>query len=596
MNKHTFHIPVLGIGYSIATPLTAAPLGINSVVSLVDDILLEKLRKHYSEKNGLSYQAITEKHDDYRAERITAYLDLLHDLVHKKLNDWKINADKKLDDLKNYFGLLPDGSNVKKEFFLMLKNQLDFDAFKTWLDKNLKPGNIDVNIMTKVDTANYKNGIQLPVEYNDAHAAMRGFAKSKLKSTLVLSAGMNPRLYGYLNKFKEFIPNELGEIKKAIALKVSDYRSALIQGKFLAKKGIWVSEFRIESGLNCGGHAFATDGNLMGPILADFRDKRHELLSTMKEALFTALSGKIKEYPKLKITAQGGVGTAEEHEFLLNYYQLDSIGWGSPFLLVPEAVNIDGFTLKKLAAAEEKDLYLSGISPLGVPFNSMRGNSKDIEKFSLAAKGRPGSSCPKKFIEFNKEFTDKPICTASRQYQHLKLNELKDKYGEVPQKMYQKVIEKACLCLGLTSAVDKTIGFETRKKEDGVSVCPGPNIAYFDREMSFREMIDHIYGRINVINRSDRPNLFMKELGLYIDYLKNKIEESAEEFSEKNEKYFDGFISNLKTGIKYYEALFAEVKAYFENGNDRINNQLNKFNDELNKIADKIRTNEFAAG
>ena len=44
---------------------------------------------------------------------------------------------------------------------------------------------------------------------------------------------------------------------------MSDFRSALIQGKFLAKKGLEVAEFRIESGLNCGGHAFATDGHLM---------------------------------------------------------------------------------------------------------------------------------------------------------------------------------------------------------------------------------------------------------------------------------------------------------------------------------------------
>ena len=58
---------------------------------------------------------------------------------------------------------------------------------------------------------------------------------------------------------------------KKIILKVSDYRSAIIQGKFFAKKGLWVSEYRIESGLNCGGHAFPTQGYLMGPILEEFK-------------------------------------------------------------------------------------------------------------------------------------------------------------------------------------------------------------------------------------------------------------------------------------------------------------------------------------
>lgn len=128
--------------------------------------------------------------------------------------------------------------------------------------------------MTKLDKDNFYEGDQLPVEYNDAHAALRGFAMSNLESSMVLSAGMNPRLYGYLEQFNDFYPDEKGYIKKKIVLKVSDYRSALIQGKFLAKKGIWISEFRIESGLNCGGHAFATDGFLMGPILEELKDKR----------------------------------------------------------------------------------------------------------------------------------------------------------------------------------------------------------------------------------------------------------------------------------------------------------------------------------
>ena len=49
--------------------------------------------------------------------------------------------------------------------------------------------------------------------------------------------------------------------------------------------------------------------------------------------------------------------------------------------------------------------------------------------------------------------------------------------------------------------------------------------SYFSKKMSLKEMVDHIYGRVNVITRKDRPNMFIKELNLYIDYLKNKIEE-----------------------------------------------------------------------
>src|SRR5690606_35514426 len=100
-------------------------------------------------------------------------------------------------------------------------------------------------------------------------------------------------------------------------------RSALIQGKFLAKKGIWVSEFRIESGLNCGGHAFATEGLLLGPILEEFKAKRNELLEELFLLCNQGLQAKGKptfnEKPPMKITAQGGLGTYEENRFLLSY-------------------------------------------------------------------------------------------------------------------------------------------------------------------------------------------------------------------------------------------------------------------------------------
>src|SRR5690606_35316002 len=285
------------------------------------------------------------------------------------------------------------------------RNPGNAGLLRKFLDKNLDMGKIEVNIMTKLDRENHVNKAKLPPEFNDAHAALRGFANSDLASSLILSAGMNPRLYGYMEEFEDFYPDGQGRLKKKIVLKVSDYRSALIQGKFLAKKGLWVSEYRIESGLNCGGHAFATEGHLMGPILAQFRDHREALVGEVHALWAQAMSQKDRPVPQdplpLKITAQGGVGTAEEHHFLLGHYQLDSVGWGTPFLLVPEATTVDKVTLEQLAKAREEDLYLSDISPLGVPFISLRGNTKDLEKMANIQKNRPGSSCPKKYVALN---------------------------------------------------------------------------------------------------------------------------------------------------------------------------------------------------
>src|SRR5690606_37285428 len=331
-------------------------------------------------------------------------------------------------EIRDYLNLLPDSSTLKREFEKRVAHDLDINEIKKWLRENLTMGSIDVNIMTKVDKDNFIKNEKLPIEYNDAHAALRGYAQSKLSSSVILSAGMNPRLYSYLENFEDFFPDGNGNIKKKIVLKVSDYRSALIQGKFLAKKGIWVSEYRIESGLNCGGHAFATDGYLMGPIMKEFKDNKQAYLKEIHDILIPALIGKNKAVPKqylpLKITAQGGVGTAEEHQFLQDHYEIESVGWGTPFLLVPEATTVDRATMDKLMAAKEEDLYLSDVSPLGVPFHNLRNNTKDQEKQKLIDKNRPGSSCPKKFVALNKEYTEKGLCTASRQYQHIKIKEL----------------------------------------------------------------------------------------------------------------------------------------------------------------------------
>src|SRR5690606_15739944 len=238
----------------------------------------------------------------------------------------------------------------------------------------IRAGAIDVNIMTKVDKANYApDGNLLPPEYSDALAALRGFALSNLRSAVILSAGLNPRLYSYFEQFGDFYPDANGVLAKRIILKVSDYRSALIQGKLLAKKGLWVSEFRIESGLNCGGHAFISDGILLGPIMETFKSQRQALYTELKGLCDAALAAKQRPGftadPLQRITVQGGIGTAGEDRFLLDYYQLDGTGWGSPFLLVPEATNVDEDTLGKLAKARADDFYLSDGSPLGVPFH-----------------------------------------------------------------------------------------------------------------------------------------------------------------------------------------------------------------------------------
>jgi len=580
MKAHSFHIPVLGIGYTLDTPLKVSHFGIDSVISLVDDILIEKLRKMYCEKFEIPYQEISEKIEDFRAKRITSYLNLINSLAEKKFEELKAATIEKGNELKEFYQMLPDSSAIKEDFKNAAAKYFNFNDIKAWINENMSRGSIDVNIMTKIDKDNYLQGKKLPVEFNDAHAALRGFAQSDLSSSMVLSAGMNPRLYSYLENFDDFYPNTEGFIKKKIALKVSDYRSAQIQGRFLAKKGIWVSEFRIESGLNCGGHAFATDGHLLGPILAEFKEHRAELTKTNFDILAEALVKKNRPVPEkqlsLKITAQGGVGTAEEHDFLLKHYGVDSVGWGSPFLLVPEVTSIDQDTMNQLVDAKEDDLYLSNISPLGVPFNSLRGNTKDIEKLSLIVKGKPGSACPKKYIAFGGDADNTTMCTASRKYQNKKIKELQEEKLEPDtfKMRFDKIVEKSCICVGLGTSSLLANNLDTKTEGKGVSVCPGPNMAYFSKIMSLKEITDHIYGRTNIISRTDRPNMFVKELSIYIDYLKNKMDETKSAMTKKQEQYFQTFEQNLNDGITYYQNLFSELKDKFEDTKSGILNDL----------------------
>lgn len=563
-NTHSFHIPVMGIGFTIDTPLKVAQYGIDSVIFISDDILLEKVRKMYCEKFEIPYKEITNKFEDYRAKRVTSYLNLIHDSAKQKIDSLKNATAEKSNEIKEYFEMLPDSSDLKREFNKLTEKYFNLEEIKDWLKKSLSMGSIDVNIMTKLDRENYKNDEQLPVEFNDAHAALRGYANSCLDSSIVFSAGMNPRLYSYIENFEDFYPNKEGVIKKKIILKVSDYRSALIQGKFLAKKGIWVSEYRIESGLNCGGHAFASDGYLMGPILEEFNSNKDDLIKELHDILLPALTAKNKVVPEsfldLKISAQGGVGTAEEHQFLLDHYKVDSVGWGTPFLLVPEATTVDEKTIQKLVEAKEEDLYLSDISPLGVPFNNLKGNSKELEKLDFIAKGRPGSSCPKKYLSLNKEFTDTSICAASRQYQHLKIKELEaaELPAEEHQNKFDKIVEKSCLCVGLGVTPLLVNDIDHKTEGDAVLICPGPNMAYFSKVISLKEMVDHIYGRGNVISRTDRPNMFIKELFIYLDYFKNKLADAKISFGRKEEKQLSLSFENLKNGIEYYHKLFSQ--------------------------------------
>ncbi|MEW5894326.1 MAG: hypothetical protein AB1650_00970 [Candidatus Omnitrophota bacterium] len=562
---HTFHIPVMGTGFTIDSPIKVAKYGISSVISLVDDTLMEQMRKFYANKYGETYEPITDSDPDRRAHRVTEYLNLINRIVEKEFEQLKNSAFEKESDICKYFELLPDSSPVKGAYLKMMQlpKGLEKENAQQKLREQMRVGSIDVNIMTKLDRPRIVDGKPVYDEFSEALANLRGYAQSTLRSAIVFSAGLNQRLYSYLENFKDFYANSSGDIKKRVVLKVSDFRSSFVQSKIFAKKGIWVSEFRVESGLNCGGHAFASAGFLLGPILQEFNTKRTELYQKMKKIYLMALDDKKLPVPRevkpFKVTAQGGIGTAAEDKFLQEHYALDGTGWGSPFLLCPEAANVDNDTLKKLVDAAEGDLYLSDSSPLGIPFNNLKTSSAEEDKQRRIKTGNPGSPCIKGSLRFNDEFGEF-LCQASIKYQTKKLALLKEQNlsEEEFNKQFSRITSKACICHQLGNGVLQKYGIIPDGSQP-VAVCPGPNLAFFSKVLTLKELVDHIYGRINVLNNRPRLNLFLKELELNIRHLQHYLDDLVPHLNDKQQDYAEEFCKNLFDSITYYRQLFNET-------------------------------------
>lgn len=587
---HSFHIPVMGLGFTVATPINVARFGISSVISIVEDELIEQMREYYCHQRGEEFIPITDKIADFRAKRITAYLNQVNTIVNEQVATLRELPFEEGTEIVQYFEMLPDNSSVRAIYnnMKLLEEGEDKTALQQLLRTKIQAGSIDVNIMSKVDKHNFaKDGSSLGDEFSDALAALRGYAYSDLSSSVVFSAGYNPRLYGYTDQFKDFFPDENGQLRKKIILKVSDYRSALTQGKILAKRGIWVSEFRVESGLNCGGHAFVSDGSVLGPILEEFKTSKDALTAELFTMCNNALAAKgfntFSTLPYSRVTVQGGIGTANEHQFLLDHFQTDCNGWGSPFLLVPEVTSVDEETLNQLSSAKKEDYYLSASSPLGVPFNNFRRTSSDRQRIERIEKGRPGSPCIKKFLISNTEFTEKPICSASRQYQHLKLKQLHEQ--ELPADVLAAEVDaitiKDCLCEGLGAPALLTKNISPAHGSSAVVICPGPNLAYFSGVHTLKQMVDHIYGRTNLLNSVKRSNMFVNELNLYADYLKEELNKYFDNANANKVRYLKNIKTNLLKGVEYYKEMSASLKMETDKYIDEMKAELNELEETI---------------
>ncbi|MBW2278592.1 MAG: hypothetical protein JRF63_13955, partial [Deltaproteobacteria bacterium] len=313
---------------------------------------------------------------------------------------------------------------------------------------------------------------------------------------------------------------------------------------------------------NCGGHAFATEGLLLGPILEEFKAKRGEIAHTVAPAYNKGLIAKGYDPPveiaTQRVTVQGGIGTAQENSLMHSFYEVDGTGWATPFLLVPEVANVDEEHLAKLAAATDEDVYLSESSPLSVSYWMLRGSSSEHARLDRIAKGKPGSPCPKGFLYTNKEFSDRAICLASRRYQKEKLRQIEQAERSKAQRdrIRGQVLDKACICHELGGGVTRNLDIDMSINP---TVCCGPNIVNFSKVATMDEMVGHIYGRGSLLTNVHRPHMFVRELMLYVDEFGKEIYDLKIGLSKRKPIFFEKFENNLRAGIAYYHDLVSAL-------------------------------------
>ena len=182
----------MGLAYTVDSPIKVARFGISSVMSIIEDRLVEMMRRHYYPTTGKEYVPISTHEDDYRAKRITDYLNLVQSIVKSQMEKLRLSAFEAGSKIVKYFEMLPDEHPLRQFYCQMMRSSdpTEKERIATYLKSQLQPGSIDVNIMTKTDRNNYSKTGELLADRSDAVAALRGYAQSELvNSSVVFSAG-----------------------------------------------------------------------------------------------------------------------------------------------------------------------------------------------------------------------------------------------------------------------------------------------------------------------------------------------------------------------------------------------------------------------
>jgi neutral trehalase len=169
----------------------------------------------------------------------------------------------------------------------------------------------------------------------------------------------------------------------------------MVQGRKCSPKKVYGSpNSELNRDLSAGGHAFPTEGLLLGPILEEFKNKRSELSAEMYELCNAAIAQKggpvFAAQPVMRITVQGGIGTTSENDFLMEHYVLDGTGWEAPFCWYPRQPMLRRKHLHRLVKARRR-YDVSYASPLGIAFSNFKSSTAEIQRHDRIEKqaGQP---------------------------------------------------------------------------------------------------------------------------------------------------------------------------------------------------------------
>ena len=100
-------------------------------------------------------------------------------------------------------------------------------------------------------------------------------------------------------------------------------------------------------------------------------------------------------------------------------------------------------------------------------------------------------------------------------------------------------------------------------------------------------MVGHIYGRVNLLNETYRPNLFISELKMYVNYFRNEINKVTVDPSNLEIKYLQSFKKNINDGIVYYNELVPKLALETTKYRKKMLEELQEISTEINDIVSK---------